>query len=244
MSFLNKSITAACFLLGSTVMFGQNQDAGHWPVTLGFKGGVPVTNMFNAGSSGTQTSILAGSNLVQYFPGALANSTGGQTFTSSAPFYEFGPSAEFHLPFHLRFEVDGLYKRGGFDSTITAPNASGTAFTRTSFNQWEIPGMFKYNVTLGHYRPFIDFGASYRHISTIDESTALPGAQITHLDNSNYLRNRNSFGGVAGFGISFKKGPFEITPEARYTRWANNSFTGPGLTSNKNQGDVLIGISF
>ncbi len=241
---LKKSFLVAFFLLGATAMFGQNQDAGHWPVTLGFKGGVPVTNMFSAGSSGTQASTLSGSNLTEYFSGVPSAVTGGQTFTSSAPFYEFGPSAQFHLPFHLRFEVDGLYKRGGFDSTITASNAGGTAFTRTSFNQWEIPGMFKYNVTLGHFRPFIDFGATYRHISTIDESTALPGAQITHLDNSNYLRNRNSFGGVAGFGISFKKGPFEFTPEARYTRWANNSFAAPGLVSNKDQGDVLIGVSF
>ena len=237
---LKRSFIAAVFLFGATVMFGQDQDAGHWPVTLGFKGGVPVTNMFSAGSAGgSQASLISGTNaLPSFFAG------GGQTFTSSAPFYEFGPSAQFHLPFHLRFEVDGLYKRGGFDSTITAPNAGGTAFTRTSFNQWEIPGMFKYNVTLGHFRPFIDFGATYRHISTIDESTALPGAQISHLDNSNYLRNRNSFGGVAGFGISFKKGPFEFTPEARYTRWANNSFAAPGLVSNKDQGDVLIGVSF
>jgi hypothetical protein len=114
---------------------------------------------------------------------------------------------------------------------------------RTSFNQWEIPGLFKYNISLGHFRPFVDFGASYRHISSIGQETFL-GSGPTYLDNSAAIANRNSFGGVAGFGITFKKGPFELTPEARYTRWTNNSFAADGLRSNKDQGDILLGISF
>jgi hypothetical protein len=60
------------------------------------------------------------------------------------------------------------------------------------------------------------------------------------------LHNRNTFGGVAGFGLTFKRGPFELTPEARYTRWANQSFVGSlgSLRTNLDQGDVLLGISF
>ena len=234
---LRKVICAALFLLGATAVFAQDQDTGHWPITLGFKGGIPVTQMFSAG--GPIQTITAGAG-IQTFAPVTANPY--QIYTSSVPRYEFGPSAEFRLPFHLRFEVDGLYKRGGFDSSFDT--LSGTGSTRTSFNQWEIPGLFKYNITLGHFRPFIDAGASYRHISTIDQGTFSPGLQPNYTDNSYLLKNRNSFGGVAGFGITFKEGPFEITPEARYTRWANNAFSGPGLVSNKNQGDVLIGISF
>ena len=169
-------------------MFGQNQDSGHWPVTLGLKGGVPVNDMFSSGNSGA-FGTSAGT-------GALIP---GSRYTSSAPRYEFGPSAEFHLPFHLRFEVDGLYKRGGFDNSFL--NGAGLAgYMRTGFNQWEIPGVFKYNITLGHFRPFVEAGASYRHISTIDQQTFAPGAQVAYSDNSSALRNRNSFGGVAGFG--------------------------------------------
>ncbi len=226
------------FVLGSTALFAQNEDAGHWPVTLGLKGGVPVSNMFNTGSSAPGTvSIPSGSSLTSF--------TGlpGTAYSSSVPRYEFGPSAEFHLPFHLRFEVDGLYKRGGFDNGFLT-GAGNSGYMRTGFNQWEIPGVFKYNIALGHFRPFLEAGASYRHISTIDQQTFAPGVQAAYSDNSSALRNRNSFGGVAGFGITFKKGPFELTPEARYTRWANNSFAAPGLVSNKDQGDVLLGISF
>ncbi len=216
----------ALVTLGVSSLWAQSEDMGHWPVTLGLKAGIPVSNMFSSGS-----------------PSIYNLSFPSSPYTSSTPRYEFGASAEFRLPLHLRFEVDGLFKRGGFNNSFLS--TSGTnGYMRTSFNQWEIPGLFKYNISLGHFRPFLDFGASYRHISTIGQETLLGSNGPTYIDNSASIANRNSFGGVAGFGITFKKGPFELTPEARYTRWANNSFSANGLRSNKDQGDVLLGISF
>lgn len=199
--------------------------------TLGFKVGIPVTNMFSASNTGSFGSTSSGSSP-------------GSTFSSAVPRYEFGVSAEFHLPKHLRFEVDGLFKRGGFDSAL--PLGTGTAYRPTTFNQWEIPGLFKTNFTMGHARPFIDLGASLRHISTLNEATYASGLfnGVSYNNNSIALHNRNSFGGVAGIGITFKKGPFELTPEARYTRWANQSFLANGLRTNLDQGDVLLGIGF
>jgi hypothetical protein len=204
-------------------MFAQEGETA-WPVNLGFKFGIPITDMFSA----RNTSFLG--DLSQ--PGSL--------YTSSTPRYILGVSAEFQLPLHLRFEVDGLYKRGGFDNTVF-----GTAdYMRTSFNQWEIPGLFKYNLSRGHFRPFIDFGASYRHISTLDQATYTFGGSPVYADNSSALKNRNSFGGVAGIGMTFKKGPLELSPELRYTRWANEAFMADGLRTNKDQGDFLLGINF
>jgi hypothetical protein len=214
------------FAIGAFVVYGQNQDSGHWPISLGLKAGIPVTNMFSSGSS----SLFEGQSIPY------------SSYTSATPRYEFGVSAEFHLPLHLRFEVDGLYKRGGFDNSFVSSDRT-PGYMRTSFNQWEIPGLFKYNFSLGHFRPFVDFGASYRHISTINQRN-FSSSSVVYSDNSMALANRNSFGGVAGFGITFKKGPFEFTPEARYTRWANSAFSADGLKSSKDQGDVLLGISF
>lgn len=217
--------------LGAVPMFAQEMS---YVPTLGFKVGIPVTNMFSASNTGTFGSSATGTN------GGIP----GSAFSSAVPRYEFGVSAEFHMPKHLRFEVDGLFKRGGFDSAL--PFGTGTAYRPTTFNQWEIPGLFKVNVAMGHFRPFIDFGASLRHISTINQTTyaagLLGGQSLTN--NSLALHNRNSVGGVAGFGITFKKGPFELTPEARYTRWANQSFLASGLRTNLDQGDVLLGIGF
>lgn len=218
----------ALIALGASSMFAQ-QEFSYVP-TFGFKVGVPVTDMFDA----SNTTQFGGNTSVP-----------GSTFSSAVPRYEFGLSTEFHLPKHLRFEVDGLFKRGGFDSSMPFA-AGGLAYRPTTFNQWEIPGMFKVNIAMGHFRPFVDFGATYRHISTITETTYAAGLfdGESLSNNSIALHNRNSVGGVAGFGITFKKGPFELTPEARYTRWANQSFLAAGLKTNLDQGDVLLGIGF
>jgi hypothetical protein len=232
---MRRSAYAIAFLaLGALQLCAQNPQASEgWPVGLGLKVGVPVTETFST----------------------------SPPFSYHVPRYEFGVSAQFRVPFHhLRFEVDGLYKRGGFNSGLpispgliaigpgsglTSFNLGGVAYRPTTFNQWEIPGLFKYQFALGHYRPFVDFGASYRHISTITQTTYAPGITYGVIsDNSIALHNRNSFGGVAGIGITFKKGPFELTPEARYTRWANEPFQITGLRTNLDQGDVLLGISF
>jgi hypothetical protein len=94
-------------------------------------------------------------------------------------------------------------------------------------------------------RPFVDVGPVYRHVSSITTRTYGPNI-IGALGNNNApeLQNRNSFGGVAGFGLGFKVGSVELTPEVRYTRWANSTFVGNGLKSNLDQGDVLLGITF
>lgn len=225
---IKRLVISAAFLSG-TVLFGQTIEAD-WPVTLGFKGGIPVTDMMSA----SNTSLFGGN---QQIPGS--------NYASHTPRYIIGASAEFHIPYGLRMEVDGLYRRGGF--TGTNPFGTGLAYSPTSFNWWELPVLVKKNISLGHFRPFVDVGASLRHISTITRTAYVPGAPYPIIgDNASELHNRNSFGGVAGFGLTFKKGPFELTPEARYTRWSNQAFAsaGGGLRTNLDQGDVLLGINF
>src|SRR4051812_420456 len=97
MRMQNRIFSAALGLLTAGLAFGQTPES-HMPVTLGLKVGVPVTDMMSTGNTST---------------------TGlGASYNSAVPRYILGASAEFHLPLHLRFEVDGLYKRGGFNSSI------------------------------------------------------------------------------------------------------------------------------
>jgi hypothetical protein len=219
----NKFVLITLAALGASSLFAQES---HFPVTLGVKVGVPVTDMFSASNSGEFGDGLPGN------------------YSTAVPRYELGISGEFQLPWYgLRFEVDGLYKRAGFDSQSAV--GGSTVYRPTSFNEFEIPGLFKKNVAVWRFRPFVEAGASLRHIATISQFTDSPGSSETLRNNAIELQNRNSFGAVAGFGVTFKKGPFELTPEARYTRWANQSFTSAnGLRTNLDQGDVLLGISF
>ncbi len=226
---LIKQLLLGTMLFSGTVLFAQDAES-NWPVTLGFKAGIPVTEMISA----SNTSFF-GSN--QQIPGS--------NYSSHTARYIMGVSGEFHLTHGLRMEVDGLYKRGGFDSSSTI--GTGIGYQPTTLNWWEFPVLIKKNVSLGHFRPFVDVGATLRHISTITQ-TSYAAAFVSPFinDNAAELHNRNSYGGVAGFGITFKKGPFELTPEARYTRWSNQAFVSAngGLRTNLDQGDVLLGISF
>ena len=108
-----------------------------------------------------------------------------------------------------------------------------------------VSALIKTNITLGHVRPFIDFGASLRHIAGFDTTTYTAGVLYPPIyNNAPDLHNRNSYGGVTGIGITFKFRYFELSPEVRYTRWSNQSFVAPGLRTNLDQGDALLGISF
>jgi hypothetical protein len=223
----NKFNILALAILGASTLLAQNSDS-HMPVTFGVLAGVPVTDMFDANN----TTLFTG--------------TTSSTYNAAVPRYELGVSAEFHLPYHLRFEVDGIYKRAGFATqNNSAMGGAATQYYNARFNQFEIPGVFKYNLAMGHYRPFVEVGASMRHIAGITQNSQYTDVPLFYFNsNTPELMNRNSFGGVAGFGFTFKKGPVEISPEARYTRWANESFDAAGLRTNLDQGDVLLGISF
>lgn len=211
-------ILLAC---GASSLFAQESS---FPVKFGLLGGVPVTDMFSANNTSEFNDTLPG------------------PYNVSVPRYEFGISGEFRLPHGLRFELDGIVQRAGFDSSSVSGGT--TLYQPTKFLNWDVPGLIKKDVRLGHVRPFVEVGAAWRHISSIDQMTYGAAPSGTISDISSALYNRNSFGGVAGFGITFKRGPFEITPEARYTRWANGTFEATGLRTNLNQGDVLIGLSF
>lgn len=226
---LRSTILLLAVFTGGSIFAQAPEQQSHMPVTLGFKVGIPVTDMFDA----SNTTLFNGNTNVP-----------GSAYSAAVPRYEFGVSGEFHLPYHLRFEVDGLFKRAGF--ATSSAGVGGTNYYASKLNVFEVPGLFKYNIAVGHFRPFVDFGASLRHIAGLQTTSTLAGLPNNIVTgNVAGLDNRNSFGGVAGFGITFKKGPFELTPEARYTRWANQSFSSvAGLRTNLDQGDVLLGISF
>lgn len=215
--------------LGASCLFAQEPKS--FVPTLGFKIGAPITDMFSAGNTSEFNDAIPGS-----------------PYNVSVPRYEFGVSAEFHLPYHLRLEVDGLYQRAAFatqNSIVSLGGGSATQYYSTKMNVFQIPALFKYNVAMGHFRPFIDFGASLRHIAGIDNVSSYTDLPLYYYNNNTpELKNRNSYGGVAGIGMTFKKGIFELTPEVRYTRWSNESFTAAGLRTNLNQGDFLLGIGF
>jgi hypothetical protein len=192
------------------------------PVSIGAKGGVPITDALET----------AQGNNSAYF--------------TNTHRYVVGPTVEFHLPARFSLEIDALYRRLGFDYRATSP----FTFTATRANSWEFPALIKFEITPGPVRPFIDAGASFRHIMGVRQLRQVISAGTlgtVQVNNPPEFNKENDIGFTFGGGLTFKTGWVRISPELRYTRWGSENFRDPVsslLHTNRNQGDFLLSFTF
>lgn len=192
--------------------------------SFGVEGGVPLNGMFST------YSVTVLDYPVRYTP-----------FSYSVPRYVVGPYAVFHFTRHWGFEVDALYRPG----SIAFEQPLDQFYEHTHFDDWQFPFMFQYTFARGPLRPFFNAGASFRHISGVQTTfIGPPSTVIPPENNSDFLRNWSSWGGVVGAGITLKLGPLELKPQVRYTRWVNQDFNSLGLTNSLNESVILLGIGF
>ena len=196
------------------------------PVSIGVIGGVPITDAFET------------------FQG---NSTYYATNTKR---WLVGPTFQLNFPARISLEVDALYRRLGYDYTLTAGPGS-PVYQSTVANSWQFPVLAKWAIIPGPIRPFVDAGASFRHITGIETIrnaiNSVNQSTGTTIDTAPEFNKRNDVGFTVGGGVEFKLGVLRISPEFRYTRWGSESFRDPAallLRSNRNQGDFLLGITF
>lgn len=191
-------------------------------ISIGVKGGVPLTDAFD---------VARGNN---------------SAFFTNTKRYTVGPTVEFHLPARFSVEVDALYKRLGYDSQTTVPRQ----FYSTTANSWEFPVLGKFEILPGPIRPFIDAGASFRHITGVRQvRTIVSGATLNQVEITNppEFNKDTDIGFTFGAGIAFKLGRVRISPEFRYTRWGGENFRDPVntlLRTNRNDGTFLLGFTF
>jgi len=192
------------------------------PVSFGVKAGVPITDAFDT-AQGNQAA-----------------------YASNTHRYLVGGTVQFNLPLRFAVEVDALYKRLGFDYNQFGGPGSPT-FTSTTANSWEFPVLGKWAVLPGPVRPFIDFGANFRHVSGIDQIRSTASAVDVNVSSVPEFHKDFDIGATFGAGVEFKIGWLRLTPEFRYTRWGTENFRDPIadlLNTNKNQGDFMLGLTF
>jgi Outer membrane protein beta-barrel domain len=151
---------------------------------------------------------------------AFIDNGGKNLFSHDTQRLVIGPTAEVRLPFHLGIEADLLYRRYNIGGTV---------------NHWEFPILAKYRFSgapLVH--PYVVAGPTFNHVSD-------PGM---FLD-----RPRASTAGVSfGAGIEVRALLIRLSPELRYTRWKDKNISlapsNSGLSSNQNQIEFLVGITF
>ena len=189
------------------------------PFSFGIKGGLPMTDFVNAVNS--------------------------QNFTSSAYTnrYIVGPTLELRLPFGLGVEFDVLYRHFGYSTVGLATGTTLTPIAKdTTSGAWQFPLLAKYRFPGKLFRPFVDAGVSWDKLSGLTQTVrnAVSTGTIAELNND------TSRGFVMGAGIDVKALVIHLSPEIRYTHWGSAHFIDPAglISSNRNQAEFLVGITF
>ncbi|HVE15426.1 MAG TPA: outer membrane beta-barrel protein [Chthoniobacterales bacterium] len=202
-------------LIGAATAFPQS-------IGFGLKGGIPFTDFTKAVSSGTFH------------------------FDDNTRRYIVGPTFELRLPFSLAIEVDALYRRFNYNQFIGG--TAGATSVSTSGNAWEFPLLAKYRFHAPIARPYLAGGVAWDTLSGLTQSVhnALASTGVISSSHPNELNEKTTMGFVLGGGLDVKVLFIHVSPEIRYTRWGAKHFLDPngGLSSNQNQAEFLVGITF
>ncbi len=195
------------------------------PISVGIKGGVPLTDAFET---------LRGNS---------------SSYATNTKRYIIGPAIQLNLPARISIEGAALYKRIGFQYEQFAPASPASA--KVVANAWEFPVTLKYAFLPGPIRPYVETGASFRHISGIRQvrnALNTTGNLVnTSFDSAPEFNKKTDIGLVFGGGLEFKVTRVRLSPGIRYTRWGSENFRDPInalLRTNRNQADFLLGFMF
>jgi opacity protein-like surface antigen len=185
------------------------------PFSFGVKAGVPLTDLLST----------------------------DPPYVSTTNRYIIGPEVELNLPLGLGVEFDAVYQHFSYARPLVT----------TIGSEWEFPLLAKYRFPGRTVRPYIDAGIAWGTLSGLSQTygaicspqSCLPGGGITTSTPSE-LRNSTVTGFVAGAGLSIHLLVLHVSPEIRYTRWGAQQLVSPigGLSSNQNQAEFLVGITF
>jgi len=193
------------------------------PFSFGVKAGVPVDNFIHTVQSVTSSS-----------------------FTTTNR-YVVGVTGELHLPFGFAIEMDALYRHFNYATRATAVDVLTVG--TTSGNAWEFPLLAKYRFPSKVIRPYVDGGLAWDTLQGLKQTvttTVLPSVvHTTTTSNPDELKNGTTMGLVLGAGLDVHLAVIHISPEVRFTRWTQQHFNATNLlSSNQNQVEVLVGITF
>jgi hypothetical protein len=124
-------------------------------------------------------------------------------------------------------EADGLYRPLRLIVDVTNAGMPGMGRDSVNYASWEVPIVAKYRfLHTPLMKPYVAAGPSFRFLSTLP---------------ANFMSSR---GLVIGGGVEFKVTRLRISPELRYTRWGSDSNFNFDTKSNRNQAELLIGVTY
>lgn len=148
---------------------------------------------------------------------------------SNSKAFAVGPLVELNLPLGFSIEADALYRRLNL-TTVNRVIPQQSVTISNGYSSWEFPVLGKLRVfPLPFVKPYVEAGPTFR---TTGSS----------------FNNFSKAGFTAGVGVELKLFKIRISPDIRYTRYGSDSKPGSIVnflaTSNVNQAEFLIGLSF
>jgi hypothetical protein len=203
----------------------------------GLKIGVPITQYFETGATGSRN--------------------GNAEYSAATRRYTFGASAEWRFTRSLGIEVEALFHRMGYVGIVNFTSSASGDIDNTAIDvkgdSWDFPLLAKYRFRSRVARPYIAGGGVLRYVGPVHGvgrqtigSLVTQTGTTTPIDTSDpsELRKRTYPGVAVGGGIEIGAGRIRVLPEFRYTRWTAN-IGGPGsLLRFANQAEFLLGILF
>lgn len=194
------------FLIGTTGVFGQ--------LSYGVRGGLPLTNFFQA------------------------TSNPDETFTSTATRFIVGPTVELRLPFGLGLEADALFRHFRYNGSASVVDE---LIRSTASNAWEFPLLVKYRTPGAFVKPFLDGGVAFDHWSGLRQITAPVGAFTSSTSTSGA---NAGFVVGAGIELHLPLIRLSPEIRYTRWGAANVTDLGGALRSNQNQAEFLVGLTF
>lgn len=146
-----------------------------------------------------------------------------------------------------------LIRRFGYemDTTMTAFSVTSRQHEDTRARLIDVPVTLRF-YTKSRFDPgprgFIEIGGALRNVTRIRTqiSTTAPDGTVGCCDNTPATpAHRSIKGAVAGAGLQFiDPVGVRVVPEVRYTRWFGNTFNTYSTTTQKNQVEVILSLTF
>jgi hypothetical protein len=167
-----------------------------------------------------------------------------------------GVAGYFYLTRTLSLNLDFIYRRTGYNATTSLNDPLTTmTYDRTRANYFDFPLLARYHVSkyhLLHSPVFIEAGGTMRYVDQITSSTTVNTTVNSALVSTccsevpDRPDHRIVYGPTVGLGLRLQPDEFgvRITPEIRYTRWLESTFSSGPTKSNHDQAEVLISITF
>jgi hypothetical protein len=198
--------------------------------------------------------LMTGGNTTQDLTDATITTSG------SSHSNWFGGGVVVQYAFKERWAVvaNFLIRRPGYQITTTGTNDSATTTTteQTRATYWDVPLLVRhYNIGRHHkgFRWFYEGGLAARwtvnvntQIQTVATDSSTSDTTTTCCDAAPAVPAHKLVGGaVAGAGFQLVDDfGIRVVPEFRYTRWLQPSFSMPTASSNLNQIEVLLSVTF